>query len=441
MTSRTRWILAILSALIAAAALYFRADADAAAPKVVTAKVTRGPVVATVEATGTLQPVDTVEVGTQVTGTIRTLGADFNARVAKGQIIATLDPALFQSQVSQAQATVGRLRAELERSRVQARDAEQKLSRARSLSDAQLLPASDLETAATTADAAQAVVKSAQAQLAEAEGALQQSQVNLSHTIIRTPVDGIVLSRNVEVGQTVAAGLQAPTLFVIARDLETMQLDASVNEADIGRVATGQPVRFRVDAYGQEQFSGTVQQVRLQPTVTQNVVTYTTVIGVPNDSAKLKPGMTATVSIEVGRVEDALRVPAAALNFRPSRELLDAVNGQTRGRVDPPATGSDGHTDAFKQAPGPGHTPPREQQAVVWQLADGRLQAIRVQPGLADDMVVALLRSPLEPGNDVVTGVAPTASVQGANSQSSGASPLLPNLPRRGGAGARPGRS
>ena len=402
---RRRWAVGLAIVGIAASAAYFRQTAEAETPKYTMAAVTRGSVVARVEATGTLQPVDTVEVGTQVTGTIEALNADFNSVVRKGAVIATLDPAVLQSQVDQARATVVRLRADLERAKVGVKDGEVKLKRATSLAKAQLLPQSDLDTAQVTYDSAVASVKSAEAQLLQAQASLDQSQVNLSHTIITTPVDGIVLSRNVEVGQTVSAGLQAPTLFVIARDLGTMQVYASVDEADIGRVEPGQAVTFTVDAYGAEQFRGKVQQVRLQPVVAQNVVSYTTVIDVPNPAQKLKPGMTATVAIEVGRADDALRVPAAALRFRP---------------VSAPASGRRGTT--------------------VWVMRHGALTPVQVQTLISDGAVTAVADGAIDEQAQVVTGLLASATAPAAPPS---ASPLTPSFPRRGnasqGSGARRG--
>jgi HlyD family secretion protein len=316
--------------LIAAAAggfYYYRADVRAAPPQLVFAQVSRGNVVSTVDATGTLQTVDTVEVGTQVSGTISSLGVDFNDTVKRGQVVATLDQQIFLSQIQQSEAQVIRLRAEHERARVQLLDAETKLKRSRALFDRQLVAATEVEAAEVAAEMAKANLRAAEAQLSQAEGSLAQSKVNLSYTVIKSPVDGIVLNRNVDVGQTVSAGLQAPTLFVIARSLEMLELAASVSESDVGRVQSGQPVTFTVDAYPQATFSGKVRQVRLQPTVQQNVVSYTTIIDVPNEGARLKPGMTATLNIEVERVDNVLRVPASAIRFRPSDEVLMAFNG------------------------------------------------------------------------------------------------------------------
>lgn len=340
----TLWILG-LAVVAAGAFYYYRADVGAAPPQLVFAQVTRGDVVSTVDATGTLQTVDSVDVGTQVSGTISALGVDFNDTVKRGQVVATLDQAIFLSQILQVEAQVIRLRAEHERAKVQLLDTETKLKRQRRLGEEQLVPAADVETAEVAVELARANLKSAEAQLSQTEAQLAQAKVNLSYTVIKSPVDGIVLSRNVDVGQTVSAGLQAPTLFVIARSLDTLELHASVAESDVGRVLSKQPVSFTVDAYPQQTFTGTVRQVRLQPTVVQNVVSYTTIIDVPNDGGRLKPGMTATLSIEVERADNVLRVPASAVRFRPSEEVLMAFNGTTEmpgmgGNFSPRGNGS-----------------------------------------------------------------------------------------------------
>ena len=297
----------ILTSVVGAGAFYRARGSDT--PRYQTVAVTRGSIVDAIEATGTLEPVDPVQIGSQVSGTVVSLGTDFNQQVKKGQVVAVLDPALLQAQVDQAQATVTRLQAEVERARIQVVDAQQKLARSQALAKEQLIPQQDLDASAILRDANQAALKSAQANLVQAQASLEQSRVNLGHTIIKAPDDGVVLSRTVEIGQTVAAGLQTPTLFVIARDLTTMRVNASVDESDIGRVKEGQNVTFTVDAYGQEVFTGKVTEVRLQPVVTSGVVSYPTVIDVPNPSLRLKPGMTATVSIEVARQDDVLRVP------------------------------------------------------------------------------------------------------------------------------------
>jgi HlyD family secretion protein len=307
-----------------------------------TSPITRGDIVDTVGATGTLQAVNTVQVGSQVSGNIQWLGADFNTIVHKGQKIAELDPSLFQAQVEQASANLAQARAnlikaesELERTRVQLTDAQQKYTRAKELAARSLLPQSELDAAKTAVDSAQASLSSQQATVAQTQAAVTQSQasvnqnkVNLQHTIITAPIDGIITQRSVDVGQTVAASLQSPTLFIIAADLTKMQVNANIDEADVGRIRPGQHVTFHVDAYPTETFEGTVSQIRLQPVVVQNVTTYGTVIDVPNPQLKLKPGMTATVKVEIAKRSDALRVPNTALRFRPTPELFAALNQQ-----------------------------------------------------------------------------------------------------------------
>jgi HlyD family secretion protein len=404
---RLLFSIATLTIVLVAAGYYWNGDARADAPQVSVAAVTRGSVVARVSATGTLEPIDTVEVGTQVSGTIASLGADFNQAVTRGQTIATLDPAVLTSQVTQAEATVIRLKAELQRATVMNEDAGVKLARAEQLAARQLIPAQDVDTARSDARVAAVNVSSAQAQLQQAEAALQQARVNLSHTVIVSPVAGIVLSRNVEVGQTVAAGLQAPTLFVIARNLDTLQLSARVDESDVGRVGTGQPVSFTVDAYPGRTFTGTVRQVRLQPTVTQNVVSYTTVIDVPNPKQLLKPGMTATLGIEVARVDDVLRVPAAALRFTPSEALLTSM-GST-------------HTT----------TPAQDDRgSTVWVHTPQGISPLPVSVKLSDNVTVAVQGDGLEEGAEVVTGTT-TPGAASASAAPQGSSPLMPSFPRR----------
>jgi len=420
-------LIAVTVAAVTGVAAYTQAGRSDTQSTPITARVTRGSIVDKVDATGTIQPVTTVQVGTQVSGTIKSLAADFNTRVHRGQVIAVLEPSLFQTQVDQAKATVAKLQADAERAAVDVTDSQAKLRRAHELSAQQLIPASDLDTADATARQAEAQVKSAQAQIVQARASLEQAQVNLGHTVITAPIDGIVVARSVDVGQTVAASMQAPTLFVIAQDLAHMQVLASVDESDIGRVQQGQTVTFTVDAYPGETFEGTVAQVRLQPTVDQNVVSYTTVIDVPNRSLKLKPGMTASVTIEIARADNVLRVPNSALRFRPVSPS-DKDSGRTStadnsaGRA--AATGA-AVTGAATRARGD-H---QDHQRRVWIWKDGAMQAQRVETGLSDSTMTAVVEGGLSEGSQVVTGTA------GATQQAAAAttSPLLPT--RRGGQG------
>ncbi len=306
-----------------AAAYYMRKNSPE--PTVTTLQITRGDVVDSVGATGTLEAVETVDVGTQVSGVVMEMYADFNSIVRKGQIIARLDPSLLQTQIEQQRANVTRAEADLERLKVSLADTQQKLARARELSAKNLIPRTELETAEINVRTTEAQIRSSQAGLTQARSQLNTAQVNLGHTIIRAPIDGIVISRNVDQGQTVAASMNAPTLYVLAADLTKMQVLANIDEAEIGKMRPGQPVTFRVDAYPTDAFHGSVQQVRLQPTTVQNVVTYSTVISVPNEELKLKPGMTANVTIEVSRKNNVLRAPNAALRFRPNNDIFAAL--------------------------------------------------------------------------------------------------------------------
>ena len=294
-------------------------------PEISTVTVTGGDVVDTVGATGALEAVTTVQVGSQVSGIIQELQADYNSIVRAGRIIARLDPSLFETQIEQARANLVRAEADLERLCVAVDDTAHKLTRAEDLADRNLISAIELEAAQVELRLAQAQLKSAGAQVAQAQAALNQNEVNLEHTVIRAPIDGIVISRLVDVGQTVAASLQAPELFVIAADLTKMRVIASIDESDVGRIRPDQAVTFTVDAFPAEEFSGTVSQVRLEPVVQQNVVTYATVINAPNPDLKLKPGMTATVTLEIARRDNVLRIPNAALRFRPTSEMFAAL--------------------------------------------------------------------------------------------------------------------
>ena len=319
---RMRWILSGIAVLIVAVAS-FALRGRSEDVRYQTMAVDRGDVIEVVGATGTLQAVTTVQVGSQVSGTIQSLHADFNSTVKKGQVVARLDPSLFEARLGQARANLVTARANVERSRSTVADMKQKYERSKELAAQKLVPESDLETAKANYDGAVAGLKASEAAVTQAEASVNQADVDLDHTVIATPIDGVVINRNVDVGQTVAASFQAPVLFVIANDLAQMQVNASIDEADIGRVRAGQDVTFRVDAYPERVFSGRVEQVRLQPATVQNVVTYNTIIAVDNEDLRLMPGMTATVSVIVRKVENVLRVRASALRFRP--EAFDAA--------------------------------------------------------------------------------------------------------------------
>ncbi len=392
---------------LTAGALYARRGA--ATPELTTETVTRGTIVSAIAATGTLQAVTTVEVGTQVSGTVQALYADFNSIVRKGQVLARLDPSLYQSAIEQSRANLVRAEADLDRLRVSAADAASKLQRSKELAARQLIPAADFDAADIAQRTAQAQVKSAQAQVAQARAALTQSEVNLDKTVITSPIDGIVISRDVDIGQTVAASLQAPTFFKIAADLTRMQLKASIDESDLGRIAPGQAVTFTVDAYAGETFSGTVEQVRLNPTVESNVVTYAAIASAPNPALKLKPGMTANLTVVVAQRDNVLRLPAAALRFRPDDALLAAF-GVARPAAQRPAT-------------------------TVWTSSGIAIAPVAVRTGISDGTYIEVLQG-LEEGAGVVTragssGAASTGSSSSSTKtvRSASGNPLVPSGP------------
>jgi HlyD family secretion protein len=350
-----RSLIAGVAIVAAALALFFAFRRREAPARYAATPAERGDVVDVVGATGALQAVTTVQVGSQVSGTIETLAVDFNDHVKKGQVIARLDPSLFQARLGQMQANLAAAQANVERARSTVEDAKQRFERAKALSAENLLPAADLETAKANHDGAVAALKAAVASVTQARASVNQSEVDLGHTVIRAPIDGVVIARNVDVGQTVAASLQAPTLFVIANDLTQMQVSASIDEADIGRVRAGQAVTFRVDSYPDREFEGRVDQVRLQPTVVQNVVTYNAIISAANPGQRLMPGMTATVSVIVRKAEGALRIPASALRFRPEgyQAQRPGQDGAPAPGAAPAATGPPGADAGTARAAGP----------------------------------------------------------------------------------------
>lgn len=369
---------ALIAVCILAGACYFL-FLRKTPPEFKTEPVERGAVVATVSSTGTLNAVTTVQVGTQVSGTIQKLFVDYNSQVNKGQIIAQIDPAIFLSQVEQSRGNYMNAEANLARLKAVATDAGRTLERNRKLLQEGIVSQGDFDAAETACKAAWAAVRAAEGMLLQTRGAYRQAVTNLRYATIRSPVDGIVVSRNVDVGQTVAASFQTPTLFTIAQDLTKMQINTSVDEADIGKVRVGQPAVFSVDAYPSTRFSGVVSQIRIAPVVTQNVVTYDVIITVDNGELKLKPGMTANVSIEVARKDNVLKIPSAALRFKP------VVEGEGTGR--PASAGKRGGVTLG----------PR-----VFVLREGKPVAVPVQTGIADNAHVELLHGNLRQGEEVV---------------------------------------
>lgn len=437
--------------LVAAAVLFLVLRSGGGDTHYATAPVDRGDVAEVVGATGTLQAVTTVQVGSQVSGTVSQLSADFNSRVTKNQVIARLDPSSFQARVGQAQANLVAARANVERQQAAVVDARQKLVRAQELFKEQLLPQADLETARSTADSADAQLKANRAAVTQAAAAVNQAQVDLDHTIIRAPIDGIVVGRSVDVGQTVAASLQAPVLFVIAQDLSEMQVLASIDEADIGRVRTGQTATFHVDSFPDQTFEGRVEQVRLQPTTVQNVVTYSAIIAVDNSGQRLMPGMTATVSLIVRQREGVLRIPASALRFRPpegaapveAERTASAAPGSATAQAAGQPAGAAGGRRRFGRGEGSGGNgrgaaggpaggaAERSRPATVYvPLQKDKLQAQPIRVGLSDGQYVEVV-SGLEQGAQVVTGLEGDARAPARPGASPSNNPFAPGRGQR----------
>jgi HlyD family secretion protein len=361
-----------------------------------TASVTRGPLAARVTATGTLSPLVTVQVGSQVSGRIHELFADFNTRVTKGQVIARIDPRLFETELAKARANAESAAAGVVRAEAELVNARLKHERTASLAERELSPRSDADAALAAWESAKAQVASAKAALAEARAAVEQAETQLAYTTIVSPIDGVVISRDVELGQTVAASLQAPTIFTIAEDLAKMELHTHVAEADVGRLRDGMPVEFGVDAHPTRRFAGIVREIRYSPQTIQNVVTYDAVVAVDNSDLALRPGMTADVSFLVEQREAVLHVPNAALRFQPPPEALD---GGAQPRIGTPS--------GVASAPPGGPRPAPSRERVLWTLdAAGRLAPLTVQIGVSDGQSTEVTGEGLAEGLTVVTGVA-----------------------------------
>jgi HlyD family secretion protein len=379
----------------------FQRRAGTDAPAVRTAAVTVGDIRETVRASGVLEGVTTVAVGTQVSGVVSWLGADFNSVVRKGQVIARLDPSLLQTQVEQARANKTRVDTDVRQQEVTAADRDAKYARARQLAEQQLISQSDLEDARLASAVARTNLEAARAQVAQAQASLNQALVNLNHAVITAPIDGVVIQRSVDVGQTVAASLSSPTLFSIVGDLTKMRVNAAVDESDIAKVAAGQRVDVTVDAYPGRRFAGTVAQVRLQPTVVSNVTTYTTIVDVSNERRELMPGMTAAAEIEIDRRSGVVRVPNTALRFRPTAEIFAAL-----GQPDPaPARVGAVESRAVRASTRPADAADQSTRGQIWVFEQGVLRRIDVRLGLADGTNTELLDGQVTAGMQLVTGV------------------------------------
>jgi HlyD family secretion protein len=359
-------------------------------------KVTRGDLQVVITATGTLSAVRTVQVGTQVSGTIAKLYADFNSIVKKGQVVALIDPTFLEASVKDAQAN-------LQRAKAQANESKRAFNRAKTLLGKGLTSQADYDAAITAYESNSAAQKQAQAQLDRAE-------INLRYATIKAPIDGVVISRAVDVGQTVAASLSAPTIFTIANDLTKMQVQANVDEADIGKVQVGQEVNFTVDAYADQPFQGVVSQIRLASVTVQNVVNYIVIIDVPNPELKLMPGMTATVTILVTKKENVLRVPTVALRFQPPAEQIEERIDSSSQQDDSARTERRRQFTQRMQEGGGGQSSRQgggeRAMARLWvQGKNKKLTSILIRPGIVDGTFTEILRGHVEEGQEIVVGV------------------------------------
>ena len=393
------------------------------------AAIDKGTVTALVDTTGTLNPVTIVDIGSQVSGKIEQIYVDFNSQVKAGQVLAELDQLNFQTKVQQNEANYLSSVAAVEKSKVSLENSKKRLDRAKSLFEKELLSFEEFETAEVQYFSAKADLQSSEARLEQAKAQLDTSKVDLTYTIIKSPIDGVVINRSVNVGQTVAASFQAPVLFQVANDLTKMQVECSVDEADIGRVKEGQTARFTVDAFPDENFTGVVKQVRYSPEVIQNVVTYATIVDVENPEMKLRPGMTATISFVVGEAKNALRVPNSALRFQPPPEVLQALFEEMRGEMQAKrgqSSQAEGQSEKreqqanFQMGQGMGRmgSRPRDRARVWIQDEVGKLRMVSIRTGVTDNTYTEIIAGEINEGQEVITGESTQATSSNRNSNS-----------------------
>ena len=401
-------------------------------PQYFTEKVQKGDIQNVVQATGTINAVTTVQVGSQVSGTIQTLFADFNSHVKKNQVIAQIDPALFkgallqaQANLANAQANLTAAKANLDKADAAAVQAKLDFNRYTTLAGEGVVPTQQLDTARATSQSADAAVGAAKAQVTQAAAQVQQNsaavtvaKANLDYTTIRSPIDGTVIARSVDVGQTVAASLQAPTLFTIAQDLTKMQVYVSTDESDVGTIQAGQDVSFKVDAFPKDTFKGKVSAVRLNATTVQNVVTYTTVVDFDNPDMKLFPGMTAYVTVPVATATDVVKVPNGALRFTPdltAQQMSDLYQKAGIAATGGARKGGKGTQAASGQ---------QATTAVVWKLhADKSVEPVQIKLGITDHTtteVAQVVKGSLNPQDLVLTGSAATNKTASASTAAPG---------------------
>jgi len=420
----------VVVAAVAGAVWWFGFHNGKADVKYRLAKIEKGDLRVTVTATGTVQPFVLVQVGTQVTGTIQKLNVDFNSKVKANEVVAQIDPAPFQAVVDQNKANLDKAVSDVVRVKAMRTQAEKELARSKELQKKELISASDLDTAVATYDSLVAQVNVSDAAVAQAKATLESSLVNLKYCTIISPIDGIVISRNVDVGQTVAASLSAPTIYVIADDMKKMQIQAMVAEADIGRIKENMDVTFTVDAHRNDTFKGKVAQIRLSPTTVQNVVTYTVIINADNPEFKLLPGMTANVSFEISQYADVVKIPNAALRFTPpgaSDPVAKEPPKEAAPKKDPPADGS-----APRPAGQGSGKPARERKASgrVWVHGPEGPVPVAVSVDATDGAFTRMVKGELAEGQEVMVGLV----LEGGDAMTN---PFAPGGNRGGGGRAR----
>ncbi len=402
----TRSLIAIVT--LGAILAYYLLRGGGGETHYVTAPVTHGPILRTVSATGTVNPVITVQVGSYVSGPIQALYADFNSPVKAGQPIAKIDPRPFQVKVDEAHALVANAQAQLNKDEADLAYKQLTWQRKAKLAAESVVSQDVADSAKSAWKQAEAQVALDQASIANQQATLQEAAVNLNYTNIVSPVDGTIVSRNVDVGQTVAASFQTPTLFLIAKDLTKMQVDTNVSESDVGNVAMGQSAEFKGDAFSDRTFAGVVRQVRQAPITVQNVVTYDVVVAVSNPELLLKPGMTANVTIVTAKRDDVMRVPLDALRFSPSG--LAGANLATADHASADHTPADQVVAADNAPTAPGQAAANTAQ--VWKMDGGRLVPVAIRTGLDDGLNVEVLSGDLHPGDLVVTAEITKAAPQ-----------------------------
>jgi len=411
--TRKRILLLIVALLVLAGTVYgFRLwNKGTKESPYISVEVQKGDVTQVVTATGSLSAVITVQVGSQVSGAIDKLFADFNSKVKKDQVVAQINQDKFKATVDQARANLLAAQANVTKAKATLEDAQRTLDRNKELRKKDLIAQSEFDTSQANHDAAAAQYEVNKAQVAQAQAALNQASVDFNNTVIRSPVDGIVVSRNVDVGQTVAASLQAPVLFLIANDLSKMQVDTNVSEGDVGHVWVGQDVAFSVDAYPARRFKGTVQQVRNAAIMVQNVVTYDAVVSVDNKELLLKPGMTANVEFLVSRKEDVVKIPNAALRFRPLSERQSAQVAAA-GEAGGPGAAAGGGGGRRGGNPNAGQGSRNREgggvnrQGTVYVFRDQKAIPVRVRLGISDGSYSEVVEGNLKAGDQIILSMA-----------------------------------